>query len=79
MGHLRVTKGYFFSELHPKVRQTCFLLFLVYLSSMTGVKFINKVYQFLTSEKIMYVKFLNIFVFEKHPWFPIAAFRIPSF
>ena len=53
-----------------------FLLFLVYLSSMTGVKFINKVYQFLTSEKL---KFVNIFVFEKHPWFPIAAFRIPSF
>ena len=38
LGHLRVTIGYFFSiskhkanttELHPKVRQTCHLLWLV--------------------------------------------------
>ena len=23
LGHLKVTLGYFFSDLHPKVRQTC--------------------------------------------------------
>ena len=26
LGHLRVTIGNFFSELHPKVRQTCYSL-----------------------------------------------------
>ena len=27
LGHLKVTIGNFFSELHPKVRPTCFLCF----------------------------------------------------
>ena len=29
LGHLKVTIGNFFSELHPKVRPTCFLLQLL--------------------------------------------------
>ena len=29
LGHLRVTLGNFFSELHPKVRQTCFITIIV--------------------------------------------------
>ena len=28
LGHLKVTIGNFFSELHPKVRPTCFLSYL---------------------------------------------------
>ena len=29
LGHLKVTIGNFFSELHPKVRPTCFVIILM--------------------------------------------------
>ena len=35
LGHLKVTIGSFFSELHPKVRQTC--LFYSYLSTVMAM------------------------------------------
>ena len=47
LGHLKVTIGNFFSELHPKVRQTCFYsIFPIKNFSLLNYFFIENIFSF---------------------------------